>query len=264
MRVTGMRRAMVLLAVVLLSLLAFNAAAAQTGMPGGITEEAVKIHDLWVFTLILAAVVFVFVETVIIVAVIKFRKKSDELPPQTHGSTVVEIIWTTIPVLIVIGLFAYSFIVLREIENEENSADLTVNVEGFQFQWEGVYNLNDLGSVNDPNAKGQVVVTGTQANEPTFWIPVGEPVEFRLKSQDVIHSFYVRDFLYKLDLVPGRDNRFTVTPTQTGTFTGQCAELCGVDHALMRFSIRVVERAEFDQWIAEQSAGQRAAAQQPR
>jgi cytochrome c oxidase subunit 2 len=82
-------------------------------------------------------------------------------------------------------------------------------------------------------------------------IPVGEPVEFELASADVIHSFYVRNFLYKLDVIPGRDNQFVVTAHETGTFHAQCAELCGVDHALMQFTLEVVSRAEFDQWVAE-------------
>ncbi|HMO95461.1 MAG TPA: cytochrome c oxidase subunit II, partial [Tepidiformaceae bacterium] len=87
--------------------------------------------------------------------------------------------------------------------------------------------------------------------EPTLVIPVGERVEFALFSPDVIHSFYIRDFLYKLDVVPGRDNRFVVTAHTTGEFFGQCAELCGLDHAFMRFRLRVVTREEFDAWVAE-------------
>jgi cytochrome c oxidase subunit 2 len=78
-------------------------------------------------------------------------------------------------------------------------------------------------------------------------------VEFKLVSNDVIHSFYVRDFLYKLDVIPGRDNRFVVTARTPGTYDAQCAELCGVDHALMRFTLVVDERPDFDAWIAEQA-----------
>lgn len=267
MSVTSMRkplrRSVFLASFALLALLIINTASAQTGQPGGITDEARDMHKLYAFTLALALVVFVIVEAGLLYAIIKFRKRSDALPTQTHGSTIVEMIWTGIPVLIVIALFTYSFIVLRDVENKHNESDLTVNVTGFQFQWQFDYALNDLGTHSDPKATGKISIIGTAANEPTVVIPVNEPVEFRLASHDVIHSFYVRDFLYKLDVIPGRDNRFSVTARETGTFVGQCAELCGLNHALMRFKIEVMTRDDFDKWVADQSAANKAAARVP-
>lgn len=257
MHVSGMprrfRRATVFLAVALLALTSFSVASAQSGQANGVTDEARKMHDLWVYTLVLAAIVFVAVESALVFALIRYRKKSDELPAQTHGSTVIEIIWTTIPVVIVIALFSYSFIVLRDVENDAKEEDLTVEVQGFQFQWAFSYNLNDLGTnTPDRNAEGVITITGTAADIPTLVVPVDEPVEFALSSGDVIHSFYVKDFLYKLDVIPGRDNRFVVIPREIGTYYAQCAELCGVDHALMRFHLEVKSREAFDQWVSEQ------------
>lgn len=258
-----LRRAITLLAVGLLALTTITAASAQSGMPDAITKEGDKIHDLWVFTLILAAIVFVAVEAAIVYVIFAFRKKNDELPKQTHGSTALEVVWTTIPVVIVIALFTYSFIVLHDVENTAAPDDLTVHVQGFQFQWGFTYDMNDLGTnTPDRNAEGKIEILGTPAEEPTLVIPIGEPVEFTLFSADVIHSFYIRDFLYKLDVVPGRDNRFVVTPNKLGTFHAQCAELCGLNHALMRFQLRVVTRAEFDQWVAENAPKPAAAVQQ--
>lgn len=256
MPVSGMprriRRAAVLLAVALLALSSISLVSAQSGLPSPITREANKIEELWVFTLIIALVVFFAVEAAILYAVFAFRKKNDELPVQTHGSTIVEVIWTTIPVVIVIALFTYSFIVLRDIENKADPVDLTIEVQGFQYQWGFTYNLNDLGTnTPDREAAGSISLIGTSDEKPILRIPIGEPVEFALSSQDVIHSFYVRNFLYKLDVIPGRDNRFVVTAHETGDFHAQCAELCGVDHALMQFTLRVVSRADFDAWIAE-------------
>jgi cytochrome c oxidase subunit 2 len=258
-----LRRAAFLVCFALLALIVIGTASAQTGQPGGITDEGRDMHKLYVFTLVLALIVFVLVEAALLYAIFKFRKRSDALPAQTHGSTIIEFIWTGIPVLIVIALFTYSFIVLRNVENKHNDADLTVNVTGFQFQWQFDYNLNDLGKGSDPKATGTITIIGTAAKEPTVVIPVDEPVEFRLASHDVIHSFYVRDFLYKLDVIPGRDNRFSVTARETGTFTGQCAELCGLGHAIMRFHIQVMTRADFDNWVKEQSSGAKAAARVP-
>jgi cytochrome c oxidase subunit 2 len=221
-------------------------------MPDPITNEADEIHGLWNFTLAIAVVVFVLVEGFIIYAVFAFRKKSDELPAQTHGSMLVEVIWTAIPVLIIFSLFTYSFIVLRNIENDADDEDMTVHVQGFQFQWRFTYSMNDLGTnTPDRNAEGEISVLGTQEDHPVLRIPIGEPVEFQLASNDVIHSFYVRDFLYKLDVIPGRDNRFVVTAHKLGSYHAQCAELCGLDHALMQFTLEVVTREEFDKWVAD-------------
>lgn len=257
MPVSGMprrlRRATVFLAVALLALTSVSVAFAQSGQTGGITDEARKMHELWVFTLIIAAIVFVAVEGAIVFAIIRYRKKNDELPAQTHGSTVIEVIWTTIPVIIVLALFSYSFVVLRQVENTADPEDLTVDVQGFQYQWAFTYRLNDMGTnTPDREADGVITITGTAADIPTLVVPVDEPVEFALSSADVIHAFYVKDFLYKLDVVPGRDNRFVVTPREVGSYYAQCAELCGVDHALMRFTLEVKSRADFDVWAAEQ------------
>jgi cytochrome c oxidase subunit 2 len=258
-----LRRASILIAVALLALGSVSAASAQTGVPKPITDEASKIEDLWVFTLAIALVVFFAVEGAILYAVFRFRKRSDDLPPQTHGSTLVEIIWTSIPVIIVISLFTYSFIVLRDVENKAAGQDLTVHVQGFQFQWGFTYNLNDLGTnTPDPNSDKTINILGTAAEPAVLRIPVGEPVEFTLQSNDVIHSFYVRNFLYKLDVIPGRDNRFVVTAHETGTYHAQCAELCGIDHALMRFTLEVMPRAEFDQWVASEAAKSTTSVQQ--
>ena len=267
MRFSEMRRplgrTLALAAIALVALLTFGVASAQSAQPPGITTEAHEMHKLYLFVVAMGGVVFLLVEAALVFAIIRFRKRSDALPVQTHGSTLVEFLWTGIPVVIVIALFSYSFIVLRDVEHKENPKDLTVSVEGFQFQWAFTYNMNDLGANSDLAAAGKFTVTGTAAKEPTLVIPVNEPVEFTLKSNDVIHSFYVRDFLYKLDVIPGRDNKFTITARETGTFIGQCAELCGLNHALMRFNVQVVDRPAFDKWVADQAAGSKAV-QQPR
>jgi len=257
------RRTSLIVSAALLAIATISPALAGWGMPTPITDQAQRIQDLWVFTLIIAVAVFFGVEGALLYAIIRFRKRSDELPKQTHGSMALEIVWTSIPVLIVIALFSYSFIVLRDVEKKAPENALTIDVTGFQFSWEFGYSLNDLGRNSDPNASGKFSILGTAAKEPTFVIPVGEPVEFRLKSNDVIHSFFLPNFHYKLDVIPGRDNRFVITAKETGEFTGQCAELCGLNHALMRFHVRVVDRNEFDKWVAEQAAANGLSVRQP-
>lgn len=256
MRFPGMRRplrrAATLLAVTLVALGAFSIALAYdpTGQNPGITKEAHKMHDLYLFVLVAAAIVFFVVEGLIVYAALRYRKRSDELPPQFHGSTVLEFVWTGIPVVIVLVLFIYSFIVLRDVEHPSDAGVMQVDVTGFQFQWQFVQKMNQMGPGSNPNDARVITTTGTAAKEPTLVIPEGEKIQFNLESQDVIHAFYVRDFLYKLDVIPGRHNHFTVTPTKTGTFQGQCAELCGLNHSLMRFHVQVMTRADFDKWAA--------------
>lgn len=250
----SVRRISALASVATLSLLLYGSAFAALGAPDGITDEAKEIHNLYIFVVAMAAVVFIAVEGALLYALFRYRRKSaDELPKQTHGSNILEMIWTAIPVIIVVALFTFSFIVLQEVQEPAEEDDMTIQVTGFQYQWQFTYNMNDLGPGSDPNSEENFSIIGTAAEEPELVMPVDEPVEFALASSDVIHSFYVPEFLYKLDVIPGRDNRFTVTARDTGVYTGQCAELCGVDHALMRFRVRVVERAEFDAWVAEQT-----------
>lgn len=246
------RRVATIASVGAASLFFFGSAYAAWGQPSGITDQARDMHNLYLFVLAMAAVVFLVVEGALIYIILRYRRrKQDEMPPQTHGSNVIELIWTGIPVAIVLALFTYSFIVLQSVEESADPEDMSIEILGFQFQWQFTYALNDLGPDSDRNSEEEIVILGTPADIPELVIPVDERIEFRLVSNDVIHSFYVVDFLYKLDLVPGRDNRFAVTARETGIYNGYCAELCGVDHALMRFTVRVVERDEFDDWVAE-------------
>jgi cytochrome c oxidase subunit 2 len=92
---------------------------------------------------------------------------------------------------------------------------------------------------------------GTPGIPPTLWVPVDEKIKFELTSPDVIHSFWVIDWLFKMDVIPGKVNSFEITPNKEGTFIGRCAELCGTDHARMLFNVNVVSRAEFDQHMEE-------------
>ena len=255
----------VTMAAALLALAATGTASAI--QPGGITDEARLMHDLFLIVLIAAIVVFVLVAGAMVYAMIRYRRRGDELPPQFHGGTVIEAAMVGVPVVIVIALFTISMLTLVDIDDKADDDALTIEVTGFQFSWQFAYNMNDLGTNTDSEAEGSIAIIGTPQNDPVLMMPVGEPVEFILISNDVIHSFYVKDFLYKLDLIPrgkledGREpadfyNSFTVKANKTGDYRGQCAELCGMNHALMRFVVRVVERDEFDAWVADEAARQ--------
>lgn len=247
-----LRRAVTLLAVALVAFAAYSVALAYdpTGQNGGVTKEAHEMHNLYLFVLIAGAAVFFIVEGLIIYSALRYRKRNDELPRQVHGSTLLEFVWTGIPIAITIALFTYSTVVLQQVEHSSDPGVMQVDVTGFQFQWQFTQKMSEMGPGSDPNDNRAITTTGTAKDEPTLRIPVGQKIQFNLASNDVIHSFYVRDFLYKLDVIPGRHNHFTVTPTKVGTFQGQCAELCGLNHAYMRFQVEVMTQADFDKWAA--------------
>ena len=218
--------------------------------PEAKTEAGQDVFNLYVVTLILAAIVFVGVEGFILYAVIRYRRQpGDEvLPEQLHGNTTVEIIWTAIPTVIVLVLFTFSMITLGEVEAATNRQDARrIEVQGFQWQWTFIY---DNGAQT----------TGTAEEPPVLALPVGEPVVLELISHDVNHAFYVPDFLIKRDVIDfgeaGEPNELSFTVTEAGTYAGQCAEFCGTDHADMRFVVEAMDRAAFDEHMAALASGE--------
>lgn len=212
------------------------------------TDAGRDVFNLYIVVLILAGIVFVAVEGFILYAVVRYRRKpgDDTLPEQLHGNTTVEIIWTLIPTVIVFILFGFSIVTLAEVEARAEEPGVTIEVEGYQWNWLFVY----------PDG-----VSGPQGTEPPIlYVPVGEPVRLILSSRDVIHAFFVPEFLIKRDLVQysgGRgDNELEFTVTEAGTYAGQCAEFCGTSHAEMIFTVEAMPRAEYDAQIASLASGE--------
>ena len=211
------------------------------------TESGQDVFNLYLLVLGLAAIVFVGVEGFIIYAVIRYRRQpgDDVLPPQLHGNNTVEIIWTAIPTVIVFILFIFSMITLGEVEARSEDP-VTIEVEGFQWQWIFRY---EEGAEVIGNAEEPAVMA----------VPVGEPVRLVLASTDVNHAFYVPQFLIKRDVIDpgenGRPNELEFTVTEAGTYSGQCAEFCGSQHAEMTFTVEAMPRAEYDAYIAALAAG---------
>jgi cytochrome c oxidase subunit 2 len=199
--------------------------------------------------------VFLGVEGFILYSVFRYRRRDDRLPPQTHGNTLVEIIWTAIPTVIVFILFVLSVTTLMTVEakSDPSKGGVDIEVDGFQWQWQFRYADGDNNPDND------VSVVGDQANPPVMVVPVGEPIRLTLVSRDVIHSFFVPQFLIKRDLIPvpqGEDvNHLEFTVSDVGTYAGQCAEFCGDFHAKMTFSVQAMSRADFENWLADAKAG---------
>jgi cytochrome c oxidase subunit II len=174
-------------------------------------------------------------------AVIRFKAKGDEkqIPKQIRGNHTLEIIWTLIPILILVlvGVPTVKTIWATQAPLANAQDAVTVRVVGHQWWFEFQY----------PNEK---VVTGNE-----MFIPVGQPINIELTSEDVIHSFWVPKLGGKMDVIPGRTNRMWLQADEAGNFYGQCAELCGTSHAKMRFRVRAVSKAEFDQWVKDRQSG---------
>ena len=199
------------------------------------SSAAKDIDNLWDILLIFSVPIFVLVMTVALYSVFAFRVKpgdtSDGAP--IHGHTMLEVVWVTIPFLIVTGLALYAWVVLDDIEAREPNP-LIVNVTAQQFAWSFEYpSLDKLKS-------NQLV------------LPKDRRVEFRVKTKDVIHSFWVPEFRLKTDTVPGITTKFRVTPDRLGNYDVVCTELCGIGHSTMRQSVRVLAPADFEAWVAKE------------
>lgn len=216
------------------------------------TTQAKDVFTLYVVVFIMGAVVFFGVEGAIVYSIIRYRRRDDRLPDQLHGHTLVEILWTAIPTVIVLFLFVWSTLTLGTIQAKSDPA-VTIEVTGFQWQWTFHY----LDGDNDP--KNDYSVTGTPANPPVMGLPVGEPIRLILKSSDVIHSFFVPHFLVKRDVIPFPNginpNELEFTISDPGTYGGQCAEFCGDLHSKMTFTIQAMAAADYQKWLADAKAG---------
>ncbi len=208
-----------------------------------VTEQGLAVENLYLITFIIAVIVFILVEGLLLLISFRFRRRSEdsELPKQTHGSNPLEILWTIVPAVTVTALFIAALITLNE-QTETSAAEppVIVDVTGFQWQWKFEYAGED------------VALNGTGQVGPTMALPVNETVRIRLHATDVIHSFYVPQFLYKKDAIPGRVNEFDVLIRDVGTYGGQCAEFCGLSHTDMLFNVQAMTRADFDTWLANE------------
>ena len=214
-----------------------------------VTEGADRVTNLWVGTWIATIAVGVLVLVLLFWAIIVYRRRDgdDELPEQLRYNIPIEVLYTVVPIFIVAVLFFYTARDQEILLDTEAEPDNVINVVGKRWSWDFNY-VND--NVHQAGVQAQLTgEDGVEETLPTLYLVVGERTEFVLTARDVIHSFWVPQFLQKVETIPGRVNRFQVVPTQTGTFQGKCAELCGAYHANMLFNVKVVERDEYDEHI---------------
>lgn len=220
----------------------------------GVTNHTDRIVGLWVTSWIVLWGVGIVAWGLMFWAIIVYRRRKGDtsLPPQIRYNNPIETLFTVVPMILVVGFFAFTARDMAEIEKPIANPDVTIQVIGKQWAWDFNYvNANVYEAGIQSQFDGQ---EGSEAALPTLYLPVNKTVQIDLTSRDVIHSFWVIDFLYKKDVFPGRTNHMYFTPQVEGTYKGKCAELCGEYHSMMLFNVKVVSQAEYDAYLAKLAA----------
>ena len=236
------------------ALVAGGVASAELGQPAPweyklqqaatpVMENIIWFHNwlLWIITIIT-----LFVLALLITVVIKFNARSNPVPSRTTHNTLIEVAWTLIPVLILVGIAVPSFRLLFE-ELDLPKADLTIKATGKQWYWSYAY--PDNGKFEFDSLLAQDKQPRLLGVDNEMVVPVNKVIRVQTTGADVIHSFAVPAFGIKIDAIPGRLNETWFKATKTGMFYGQCSELCGKDHAFMPIAVRVVNDQEFAAWV---------------
>jgi len=211
----------------------------------GFEEGVTSVNDislsLWQGAWIAGGVVGVFTLILILWPAVFHRAKAGkgEFPKQTQYNVPVEVAYTIIPFIIVAVLFYYTAVKQTEIVEKTSNYKHEILVDGFQWSWQFSY----------PEAGPKAVVTGTPANPPTLYVPLGEKVRYTITSNDVVHGFWVPAFMIQMQNLPGVTNYLEFTANKLGTYPGRCNILCGRNHSQMLFSVKVVTPAEYETYL---------------
>ncbi|MGF1625851.1 MAG: cytochrome c oxidase subunit II [Alphaproteobacteria bacterium] len=266
-RIAAAPAVMVLAASVAVQLpLALASAAAWAGQPENwrigfqepATEGARSLQDFHDLLTIIIVAITLFVTVLLGYVMWRYRASRNPEPAQFSHNTVIEVLWTIIPVIILVVIAIPSFNLLYFLDRTAEP-ELTINVTAQQFSW--VYEYPDNGGMTIYSTMKQQ--DALEEGEPYLLavdnpmvVPIDTNVQLLITSQDVLHSFGVPSFALKTDAVTGRTNETWFKAVRTGVFYGQCSEICGANHAYMPIEIRVVEQDEFEQWVASQQADQ--------
>ncbi|MGH3424073.1 MAG: aa3-type cytochrome oxidase subunit II [Nocardioidaceae bacterium] len=224
----------------------------RLALPPAASDRTSVMFNLWLGGWIASAVVFALVFGLIVWSMIRYRRRSDdEVPTQLRYHLPIEVLYTIAPIIVVAVFFFHTVEAQNTMLKKVDNPDHSITVVGSQWQWTFDY-TDEEATGGDP-----VFDYGTPDDFAELWLPVGESVRFDLKSPDVIHSFWIPEFYFKMDVFPGKVNSFDLTPTRKGVFTGRCAELCGLYHSRMLFKVHVVSPEEYDAHMRDlKKAGQ--------
>jgi len=219
------------------------------GFPDGATEQGQRIIDVWGVFMIAGLIVAGIVYAGIVWSLLRYgrrRTEPDAFGRQFHANIPIEVAYTAVPVLIIIGLFLISWDADRDVRALDPDPDVIVEATAFSWGWRFEYPDEGVVVVSPPATRDEP--------GPEIVLPLEQTTRVSLTSNDVIHAFWVPSFNFKMDAIPGHVNEFDLTPVQAGTFRGVCAEFCGIQHAYMTFRVTAVSDAEYAAWIAEQAA----------
>lgn len=248
-----LRRIALAAPLVTIFLLPRAAIAAGSGLdpllPFGDSPNGHRLYDLYNLISIPALVVFVLVEALLLTIIIRDRRRRlgpNYRPPQWHGNTRLEVVWTVLPFILLVGIGLLSFNELQRdfVQPPDSPNNLDITVTGHQFGWQYDY------------PEGFSVTSEGEASLQPLVVPTGRVVRLKLDSVDVIHGYWVPDLMGKTDLVPGYDNYTWFQIATPGEFRGECTELCGSGHATMQLRVKAVSQGDYDTWVAEQQAKQ--------
>lgn len=219
-----------------------------------IAAKQIAFHNFLLLPII--TVITLFVLALLLWCVFRYNRRANPVPARFSHNTVIEVVWTVVPVLILMVIAVFSFRLLYD-EHDMPKPDLTVKATGSQWLWTYEYPDQKIGEYV---SKGLEEKAALERGEPyrlaadnPMIVPVNKTVRVLVTGADVIHAFTVPAFGVKIDAIPGRVNQTWFKATKTGTFYGQCSELCGVDHAFMPIEVKVVSQPEFDAWVASKA-----------
>ncbi|MDN5558095.1 MAG: cytochrome c oxidase subunit II [Ruaniaceae bacterium] len=219
-----------------------------------VTDKTGALIALWTGSWAALLAVGVLVWGLMIWALIVYRKRKgdNQLPVQLQYHVPLELMYTVIPIVMVGVLFVASQRTVEETLHLDENPDLTVQVYGKQWSWDFYYSEFD---VHYSGERIQIQGEGDDMEHlPTLYLPLDQNVQFEVMSRDVNHAFWIPEFLYKSDMIPGRTNTFQITPTQEGVYRGKCAEMCGEFHSEMLFRVEVIPVDEFEEVMAQYEA----------
>jgi cytochrome c oxidase subunit II len=246
--------ARIILAVILITLLAavtIVGALTVFQLPDSVTEQGDDVTVLYQVVLAISFLIFFLVTAGIIWAVFRYKRTGPEIPEQIHGSSVLEMAWTVVPVIILVALFIPALLLVVNLKTPppEDEVDVTVEAVGHQWWWEFVYPNEGIRIQQTPPDYENL-------DPPVLVVPVDREILINVRSTDVVHSFAAPNTLYKIQAIPGNVNQMHMTITQPGTYAGQCYQFCGLRHSDMLFILDAREPAAYEQWLRETQAAQ--------
>jgi cytochrome c oxidase subunit 2 len=215
----------------------------QAGSP--VMENIIWFHN---FLVVIVTLIVLFVLGLLVAVVVKFNARANPVPSRTTHNTLIEVAWTIVPILILVGIAVPSFRLLF-FELDVPKADLTIKATGKQWYW--TYSYPDNGKFEFDSLLAQDKQPRLLGVDNEMVVPVNKVIRVQTTGADVIHSFAVPAFGIKIDAIPGRLNETWFKATKTGMYYGQCSELCGKDHAFMPIAVRVVSDQEFAAWVED-------------